>query len=393
MGLISKIYLGLPQTPVELLVNGTFEDVAGDDFADWTETIPGFVELADNIDLELVAGDNFNDWTEVRGGTGDVEDEQVEVHGDVHSVKVTCNAGGNIGEFWQQVVTEVGKRYQVTAWVKGDYWFAAGTAFPAAVIDSGTAAAWTQKTIEYTSEEIWGRVSVSCKSTGDANEVAYYDDFTFGLKTGDIERTADAHAGDDAVLITGAGGTNTQPYIKQEVVSDPFDAHRLSFWSKGDGVAGVAYQIYDVTNGAEITSGYGTINAVYTETVDTYYVPTGCVLLRITFSGNGNSVVYVDDASILEYGDIAWVNNTDVLAVPAPTWGYGLGGKDPLRGVAQTGTANFTLENAGGEDSPENAARLSGFEEGMPVKITTALPEAVEIDDNVLLNGTFEVWD
>ena len=96
---------------------------------------------------------------------------------------------------------------------------------------------------------------------------------------------------------------------------------------------------------------------------------------------------------LLEYSKLTWTEGTDVLAVPSPTWGYGLRGKDPLQGVAETGTANFSLDNRDGKYSPENANRTDGFEEGMPVKITSTIPEDVVTDSNALLNGTLEAWD
>jgi len=196
----------------------------------------------------------------------------------------------------------------------------------------------------------------------------YYDDVTLIEDYAIIERSATSHGGSDAVKVVGGGE------IKQEVVTDPEDYHQFTFWSKGDGSNGVAYQIYDVTNSAEIESGYGTTSTTYTKTAVNYYVPAGCVLLRVTFTGNDDAVVYVDDASILEYGPDTWIENKDVLAVPAITWGYGLKTGDPLQGVAGTGTADFTFENKEGLYSPENSGRISGFEEGMDIKINVEAP-------------------
>lgn len=371
MGILSKIYLGLPQSPVELLVNGNFEDVAGDDFADWTETIPAFVELLDNGDLELVAGDDFDDWTETEIGTGTLEEEGVEVHGGAHSVKISGEDVDNHAYMIQIITTVVGKTYKMDVWTKGDYRILFGNPWPDLTFITGTVADWTKFTLYWEATEVTTYVMLSSKHA--ASSVGYFDDVSAGLVTGDIELTAVAHGGNDAVLITGAYDTNTQPYMLQEVVSDPLDYHKFSFWGRGDGVKGVAYEIYDVTNSAVILSGEGYIDAEYKEKSEYYYVPAGCVLLRVTFTGNGSSIVYVDDASVLEYGAITWVENTDALAVPSPTWGYGLSGKDPLRGVAETGTANLTFDNREGKYSPENASRVSGFEEGMPVKITTTL--------------------
>lgn len=385
MGIISKLYLGLPTSPSELLTNGTFEDVAGDDFANWTETIPAFAELAENGDLELVAGNNFNDWTEHVDGTGTITDEGVEVHGDSHSVKAVGGTG--FAEIYQSETVVIGDTHTMGIWVKGDWWiWLAEGAYPNYTDLQGTSADWEYQTITRTQTTTTTMYMTAHAHTGDT---AYFDDISVWKTRGNIERTATAHAGDDGVLITGAW-TNTQPYLYQDIVSDPGDYHRFSFWSKGDGSNGVKYTVYDNTNSALITSGEGPTSTSWTEKVVTYYVPEDCVSIRITFTGNGSDEIYLDDASVLEYGPVTWTENTDVMAVPAPTWGYGLGGKDPLRGLAETGTANFTLDNRENYYSPENAAKLSGFEEGMPVKITNTLPAAVVTREDILSNGGFE---
>ena len=69
----SKVYLGLPPTPSELLSNEDFEAQTGDDFDDWTETIPAFVELTLNPGFETAGGggaDVWANWTETTVGTG-----------------------------------------------------------------------------------------------------------------------------------------------------------------------------------------------------------------------------------------------------------------------------------------------------------------------------------
>ena len=374
MGILSKVYLALPATPVELLSNEDFELQTGDDFDDWTETIPAFAELLTNKDFELVAGNDFTDWTEFTPPNCTVEDEQVEVHGDVHSVKmVNGSVTGTEPEIYQSETVTIGQTYTLGAWVKGDWALFLSDGFPNFTKESGTAADWEYQTVTRTATTTTLLAGGAAPSNGDT---CYMDDASLWLTRGNIELTATAHGGSDAVLITGAW-TNTQPYIKQEVVSDPLDYHRFSFWSKGDGTNGVAYEIYDVTNGAVIVSGSGTTEATYTETVDQYYVPASCVLLRVTFTGVGSSVLYLDDASVLEYGADVWTLNPDVLAVPSPTWEYGMPGKDPLARLANTGVANLTFENDEGKYSPEHVARVTGFEEGMGIRIITEAPGGI----------------
>ena len=113
------LYLGLPQGGSEGLANGTFEDVTGDDFADWTETEQAGSEMISNGDFESVAGNNFGNWNEMEDGTGTVVDEGVEVHGGSHSAKLT--KGNGYARLRQGFTAVKGKSYRATVWVKGAY--------------------------------------------------------------------------------------------------------------------------------------------------------------------------------------------------------------------------------------------------------------------------------
>ena len=48
MAITSKLYLALPQSPTEILDNGDFELVTGNDFDDWTETSQAGTEMLTN---------------------------------------------------------------------------------------------------------------------------------------------------------------------------------------------------------------------------------------------------------------------------------------------------------------------------------------------------------
>ena len=373
----SRVYLGLPATPVELLTNGDFELQTGDDFDDWTESAAP-AELVTDGGLEILTGDDdWTNWTEYTVAGGSVEQEDTVIHGGTYSAKITGKA-----QIYQTHAATIGKTYKMGAWVKGDWGLQLSEGvYPHYTLTNGTAADWEYHEVIRTQTTTTTIYFVAVAS--EVGDVMYVDDIT-ATEYQYILDTSSSYTGDHAVELQGVAT------ILQEVVSDPLDYHRFSFWSKGNGTKGVAYQIYDVTNSAVIKSGYGTINATYTQTVDQYYVPAGCVLLRVTFTGNSDAIVYLDDASVLEYGPDVWTENTDVLAVPAPQWGYGLPGGDPLRLVANTGTADFTLDNRNGYYSPENAARIAGFEEGMDIKITVAMDWEVEVGDAGLLNGSFE---
>ena len=99
----------------------------------------------------------------------------------------------------------------------------------------------------------------------------------------------------------------------------------------------------------------------------------------MTFEPPVGSGGYLDDVSMLEFGEVDWKLSGDVMASPAPQWEYGLAGSGPMNLVAGTGMANFVLDNYStpGKYSPESAAKMSGFEEGMAVKI---LLRGAEID-------------
>jgi hypothetical protein len=379
----TKVYLALPTDPEELLLNGGFEELDGvDDFTDWTEEVDGLVEELSNGDFELVTGDAFDDWATHLNGTGTVEDEQVEVHGGDHAVKIVSDGGEFLSGLFQDPGSALGHWYTLSVWVKGGYHLILGDGYTWTYAD-GIAADWTRVSISH-------YVTVAAYSAAEAgimaasNSTLYADDASLYL-TGSIEDNALAHAGDHAARIIGAAGT--QPYIYQTAVSTPEARAKFSFWSKGS----LEYQLYDVTNAVEIYAG-AVSGEDWHGTSYQFWIPVDCVSLKVTFTGVQGGIADLDDVSLLEYGEAIWTLSEDVMASPAPAWEYGIAGAGPYDLVASTGTANLTFDNftLPGKYSPGHANVLAGFEEGMPVKIAVSTDFEVTIPGELLLNGSFE---
>ena len=185
----SKVYLGLPSTPTQLLDNSDFELHTGDDFDDWTENIPlGFTELLANKDFELVVGNDFTSWTE-NTDDGTVEDEQVVVHGDTHSVKITHQSalGGDTYVSQTEVVT-IGVTYTFGAWVKGEWVIGLSNGYPNITKKTGTAADWEYQTVTRTATTT---TLYAIASSEINNGVMYVDDATLYVAIGSIVESAE----------------------------------------------------------------------------------------------------------------------------------------------------------------------------------------------------------
>jgi len=372
----SKVYLALPTSPSELLSNGDFELVTGDNFDDWTEVDQAGTEKLSNGDLELVAGDDFTSWVEDPGTAGAVEDEQVEVHGDTHSAKITCGNTTNYPSLQQTIAATIGKVYKLGAWVKGDWGLSISNGWPDAVTDSGTAADWEYHEISKTSTTTTLYAGANGFDMA-VSDVMYVDDLTLKEEyTAVLDEGTTVHGDDHAVKLIGAGVA--QGSIYQSGTTTAEYRQKLSFWAYGDGVNGVKYTVYDVTNAAIIKTGYGTTDTDWAQTAYIFYAPVDCVEVKVTIEANGPGPFYLDDVSLLEYDPPTWTLNEDVLASPDLQWGYGIKGSGPMNLVASTGIANMVFDNQEGKYSPENAARVVGFEEGMGVKIVTDMPGVLD---------------
>src|SRR5690349_16256269 len=73
--------------------------------------------------------------------------------------------------------------------------------------------------------------------------------------------------------------------------------------------------------------------------------------------------------TVYAYLNLAWYNLTPYVQ-PSLTAEWGISGNGPLDRVADVGELKFDLNNASGIFSPENAAALSGWKLGVPVKLT-----------------------
>lgn len=66
----------------------------------------------------------------------------------------------------------------------------------------------------------------------------------------------------------------------------------------------------------------------------------------------------------------AWVDYTAyVLYLPATQAMWGMGSNSPVDRMAQTGSFNFSLNNASGIFSPDGSSAVSGWKKGIPIKI------------------------
>ena len=390
MAITSKLYLGLPQEPDELLANGDFEDVTGDNFDDWTETTAAGSEKLSNGDLELVTGDNFDNWTEVELGTGLIEEEGSEVHGDSHAMLATSDDTDNYGVMYQPAAVTIGKTYRLSAWVKGDYNVSMATPYN----EFGYAPSWTLIEIYKVADDT--NITTFLNANLRPGEVSparsfpttcYFDDISLLEDYAGVEEEGTIVHGDSHAVKLGGAGT-----IYQTASCTAEARLSLSFWSKGTGTKGLKYIIYDVSNSAEITSGKAPIGTEWQKTTVQVYAPVDCESIKITFDADGDGPFYLDDASLLEYGEPVFTDKSaDVMASPAIVWEYGISGTDPFNLVANTGIASFVLDNQDKEYSPSGGERIVGFEEGMDVKITLALDQTIDDDENLLENGSFEV--
>lgn len=394
MEISTHVYFGILQDPSELLGNGDFESVSGDDFDDWTETDQAGSEKLSNGNFESVTGDDFDNWTELIVGSGNIEDETTIVHGGSHSAKVTTGASypGDYAELQQVFTPTAGKAYRLTVWVKGDYQIFLGVFGSEPASDayaSGSAADWTQVELfwDYPSA-LSGSKGVALTSS-DTNGVAYFDDVSIVEEYTSVEDEGTTVHGDDHAVKMIGGGTAQSSIEVTEDCDAQLDSE-LSFWSIGDGENGIHYEIYDESNSAMIKSGYGTIQDEWTKTLVSFTTPSGCESITITFESNGIGPFYLDDVSVLQYGGIEYVESDDVLASPAPSYGHGISYEGPFNGVADTGVAMLYIDNRDSNYSPGSGSRIPGFEEGMPVKITIAADTEIDDDTNLLLNSSFE---
>ena len=217
---------------------------------------------------------------------------------------------------------------------------------------------------------------------------AYYDDVSVLEDfAGAEEEGTIVHDGSHAVKLSGDGTV-----YQVAAANTAEDRLSLSFWSKGTGTKGLKYIIYDVSNSAEILSDNAPVGTEWQKTTIQFYAPVDCESIRVTFDADGWGPFYVDDASLLEYGEPVFTDKSaDVMSSPPIEWEYGINGTNPFSLLANTGIASFVMDNQSKEYSPSGGERIVGFEEGMDVKITLALDQTIDDDENLLENGSFEV--
>ena len=131
------------------------------------------------------------------------------------------------------------------------------------------------------------------------------DDFTDWTETNNdvagnkCEATATAQAGTYAVMLTYVDGESAIQSGNLTVV--PGETLLLSFYSRGDASVAGQYQIYDVTNSADIQAKAttGVTAASYAEVTKSFTAPADCVLLYVKFySPSGAGSAYVDAVSL-----------------------------------------------------------------------------------------------
>jgi len=153
------------------------------------------------------------------------------------------------------------------------------------------------------------------------------DDFTDWTETNDdiagdtCEATATAQAGTYAVMLTFVTAESAIQSANLTVV--PGETLLLSFYTRGDAAVAGQYQIYDVTNAADIQAKTTTAvtAAVYAEVTQSFTVPVGCVSLYIKFySPAVAGVAYFDTVSLTRTSAfLGCVNGGDIPAWPVMT--------------------------------------------------------------------------
>lgn len=127
------------------------------------------------------------------------------------------------------------------------------------------------------------------------------------------ETAGDGATADETVLVHGGGhaakitsGPSSNSLMDQYCAVVPQTKWTLRLWTRGDGTNAGRYYVYDNTGGAYIvpTSSTGVPGTVYTEVVNTFMVPAGCISIAIGFrpTAVNGGIVYFDDVSVSMVG-------------------------------------------------------------------------------------------
>lgn len=143
----------------------------------------------------------------------------------------------------------------------------------------------------------------------------------FGTWTEDAEVTDETiliYKGDHSCKIVNTG---TWRNISQGITVVASTQYRLSFWTRGDGVVGSRYTVYDNTNAAPIidAASTGITGTTYTLYTVDFTTPVGCINIEVYLSSSSAAgTVYFDDVSVEIFGATLF---TGTIAAIRPTSG------------------------------------------------------------------------
>jgi len=115
--------------------------------------------------------------------------------------------------------------------------------------------------------------------------------------------TTIVHGGStSAQLIYSDADAEYYPRLRQYITVTAETDYRLTLWTRGDGANCGRYRIYDVTNGAYITSptSTGVTGTDWTKVIHDFTTPAGCVYLylMLTCEAVDGTTAYFDDVSL-----------------------------------------------------------------------------------------------
>jgi len=132
--------------------------------------------------------------------------------------------------------------------------------------------------------------------------------------------TAAQYEGDDAMKATTAAGSC---YVYQNITVVAGKKYRLRFWTRGDASVAGRYQIYDVSNNADISAlgTTGVAGATYTAVVKEFTAPSGCTSVRIyLYSPSVAGDAYFDACEVTEAFGFASHLNCGGGGLPSTDW-------------------------------------------------------------------------
>ncbi len=113
--------------------------------------------------------------------------------------------------------------------------------------------------------------------------------------------TTTVHKGNDAAKLT-QGSTFGTTITQSGITVVASKIHGFHFWTRGDGVNGGSYRIYDNSNGADIVSvtAAGIVGETYTKAVKEFTTPVGCTSIWVRFYGPAvdGAVSYYDTCGL-----------------------------------------------------------------------------------------------